>query len=224
MEPLDRLPGYRWVVASSYDERYRDVTPADVPRQAAALAPFLDPILALLSLPDEGTLLDLGCGPGLLAHAALAARPTLRVTGVDASARAVEIAREAVPAAAFVVGDAETPPAGEYDRVGALSLLSLLPDKRAALAAWSQALAPGGRLVVADGLAAAGFANGPGPLTETGIAALAGHAGLAVVRRANLTRVVAGLAARGAWPWGEYVRPGLRYVALAMEPRARLPS
>lgn len=49
--------------------------------------------LALERLPEGGTLLDLGTGSGAIAVAIAAARPDARVTAIDASAVALEIAR-----------------------------------------------------------------------------------------------------------------------------------
>ncbi len=61
---------------------------------------FLDRLLALI--PDEGSVLDLGCGAGLIA-AELATRS--RVVGVDRSMRQLQLARTRAPSVALVRGD-----------------------------------------------------------------------------------------------------------------------
>ena len=54
-------------------------------------------------LPREASVLDLGCGAGVPATRWLAER--FAVTGVDLSAKQLDLARERVPAASFVKGD-----------------------------------------------------------------------------------------------------------------------
>ena len=61
---------------------------------------FLDRVLA--RIPDDGLVLDLGCGAGLVA-AELATRS--RVVGVDVSMRQLELARTHAPSVSLVRGD-----------------------------------------------------------------------------------------------------------------------
>jgi len=79
------------------------------------------------------TLLDLGCGSGLVARAA--ADRGARVTGIDVDPAAVALAAAAVPEGSFAVGDAERPPAGPFDVVAAVQLLGHVLDPVAVLAA-----------------------------------------------------------------------------------------
>lgn len=220
------LPGYRFVIQGQYDTLFRDGRPEDALRLQEACAPYLARVLAALNLPDAGRHLDLGSGAGLAALAVARARPALEVVGVDASARAVALAARAaeaarLPNARFEEGDAETPPAGPFDRLSALSLFNLLPDKAAALAAWRAVARPDATLVLTDGF----VTRGPGVRTGAGATSvatfdqLARDAGWRIVRRDDLTPVVRRLHGRGAWPWSEYVRPGFRYALVALAPR-----
>lgn len=66
-----------------------------------------DESYALLAgpLPQHARVLDAACGPGTVARRLLAWRPDLQLLGVDLAPRMVELARAAVPAARFEVGD-----------------------------------------------------------------------------------------------------------------------
>ena len=101
-----------------------------------------------------GTLLDVGCGPGLLAR--LAASRGYQATGIDPDAAMVAAARrlarrEGSPAEYLRLGLFEaleaTPPAGV---VAAASLLAVLPDRAAGLVALWRLVAPGGVLLVVE--------------------------------------------------------------------------
>ena len=102
------------IVADGYDaiaETYRDWTEADSWPRLEWLA------LLEAELPGGSEVLELGCGAGVPVTRALAEQH--RVTGVDISARQIELARENVPGATFVQGDALSLPfdAGAFDRV-----------------------------------------------------------------------------------------------------------
>lgn len=191
----------------------------------AALQPFLDRVLAALELPDDGAHLDIGCGDGLCAISVAQLRPRIAVLGLDASATAVSLARsvaaeESVRNATFMDGDAESPPDAHFDRISALGLLNLMPDKTAALTAWRKVVVPGGRLVVADGFATSGSgAMGAGALSPDGLSLAAGRAGWRVSHREDVTPLAAKLHAQKAWPWPEYLRPGFRYAVVALDAR-----
>lgn len=67
------------------------------------------------------TVLDLGCGTGEFAAAAVARGAAL--TGLDRDPAAVAEAAATVPGAAFTVGDAHDPPPGSFDVVVAVQVL-----------------------------------------------------------------------------------------------------
>ena len=55
--------------------------------------------------PGRARVLDAACGPGNVSRYLLAQRPDLDLLGIDLAPRMVELARDAVPAARFVVHD-----------------------------------------------------------------------------------------------------------------------
>ena len=100
-------------------------------------------------LADGARVLELGCGAGVPVARQLAER--FDVTGVDISARQIELARQNVPGATFVHGDMTTQrfPAASFDAVGAFYALIHVPRAEhgplfQAIATW---LRPGGTLV-----------------------------------------------------------------------------
>ncbi|WAZ20692.1 class I SAM-dependent methyltransferase [Streptomyces cinnabarinus] len=99
-------------------------------------------------------ILDLGCGTGSMAL--LAAEQGHRVTGVDSSPAMVGLARAKLAGrdAAFLVGDATSPPVGEqrYDVLLVRHVLWALPDPGRVLRQWRGLLRPGGRLVLVEGV------------------------------------------------------------------------
>jgi 2-polyprenyl-6-hydroxyphenyl methylase / 3-demethylubiquinone-9 3-methyltransferase len=96
--------------------------------------------------------LDVGCGGGLLAEGM--ARRGARVTGIDLSAQAIEVARlhameagidvdyRAVPLEALASADPEG-----FDLVTCLEMLEHVPDPAAALAAMATLVRPGGSMI-----------------------------------------------------------------------------
>jgi SAM-dependent methyltransferase len=84
-------------------------------------APLHARVLDLARVGAGMTVLDMGCGPGTFAAAAV--ERGARVVGIDADPSAVAAAAAEVPAAHFVVGDAHDPPPGPFDLVAAVQLL-----------------------------------------------------------------------------------------------------
>jgi len=106
-----------------------------------------------LSIPPDGTALDVGSGPGnVTASLARAAGPGGLALGVDISepmlARAVRA--ESGPQVGFIRADAQRLPLRDntVDAVVSLAVLQLIPDPAAALAEMSRVLRPGGRLAI----------------------------------------------------------------------------
>jgi SAM-dependent methyltransferase len=89
-------------------------------------------------------LLDIGCGAGLAAQ--LAAQLGAQVTGIDASAALIEIARERVPHGDFRCGDMEALPYADasFDVVTGFHALQFAEDPLHALQEARRVVRPGG--------------------------------------------------------------------------------
>jgi SAM-dependent methyltransferase len=96
-------------------------------------APLHARVLDLAGVGTGTTVLDLGCGPGTFAAAAVARGA--RVVGIDVDRSAVVAASAAVPAADFRIGDAHDPPLGPFDLVAAVQLLQHVANPVAVLRA-----------------------------------------------------------------------------------------
>jgi SAM-dependent methyltransferase len=108
-------------------------------------------------LPAEGTILDVGCGHGLLAVLAGARQPGRRVLGVDRIEARVAVGREVARRAGFgnvrlEAGRIEALPDGPFDAITLVDVLMYrrLEEQEAALADCRDRLAPGGRLVIKE--------------------------------------------------------------------------
>jgi len=112
-------------------------------------------IAALAPAPGE-RVADMGCGKGaFLIRAARAVGPQGSALGVDVAPAMIALtgqmlADEGLTHAEVRVGDAQEPELAPsaYDVVGSSAVLFFLPDPRAALEAWRDALVPGGRIGV----------------------------------------------------------------------------
>ncbi|MEU7057726.1 class I SAM-dependent methyltransferase [Streptomyces sp. NPDC046197] len=139
-----------------YDKEaeHYDASRGGEPRAAAAA----QAVLGLIP-PGARTLLDVGCGTGIVTRRLAAARDGLRVTGLD---RAPAMARQAaarLPGAVVLADSTRLPFAnGRFDAVTSVWLLHLTggPDAaRAVVAECARALAPGGVYVTTVDKAAA---------------------------------------------------------------------
>ena len=92
---------HRRTVESGYDQMAEQYLATKDPEDPLALVALED--LALL-LPSEASVLDLGCGAGVPVTRWLADRG-FAVTGVDVSARQLELARTNVPEVTFLKAD-----------------------------------------------------------------------------------------------------------------------
>jgi SAM-dependent methyltransferase len=107
------------------------------------------------ALPDPpATVLDVGAGTGSLSL--LAAELRYEVTALDVSEGMLSKAREKAAARAlelaFEVGSAMSPPEGPFDAVMERHVLWTMPDPVGALREWRRVTAPGGRLVLFEGV------------------------------------------------------------------------
>lgn len=113
----------------------------------------IERLVEYAKLPADSFVLDLGCGPGLVAHALL--RAGHRVFGVDLSAEMVERAalrcREFGKRAAFHQGSFyETLPTGPFDAVISRYVLHHVADPPAFLFRQVALLKPAGIVVLCD--------------------------------------------------------------------------
>ena len=103
---------------------------------------------------ESGALLDVGCGPGRLDRLLAAARPDLRVVGLDASSDMVLQAElgPPLPNLDFRVGTAEEAPfRDEFDFAIAVLTFHHWEEPEKGLAGVHRALKPGGRFWIFEG-------------------------------------------------------------------------
>jgi SAM-dependent methyltransferase len=139
----------REIVAAAFDavaERYAGLEQEEWPR-LRWLRDLLD------RLPAESAVLDLGCGNGLPAAPEVRARGHAYV-GVDVSARQIDLARAATPAATFVHADmgAVDFPESAFDAVVCFYAIGCIPraEHEALLRRVHRWLRPGGWLLTAE--------------------------------------------------------------------------
>jgi ubiquinone/menaquinone biosynthesis C-methylase UbiE len=110
-------------------------------------------------LPDAGTIVDLGCGPGVSTFELLRQRPAAHLVGLDIATRMLRQARARTPASGIDPGritwmraDADRLPFrdGAVDAFTGHSFLYLLPHQQVALAEMRRALRLGGRLALME--------------------------------------------------------------------------
>jgi SAM-dependent methyltransferase len=107
--------------------------------------PFYQAVLDATRAGPGTRLLDVGCGGGFALL--LAARRGAVVSGIDATAALVEIARERVPGAPLAVGDLEDPlpyDAGAFDVITAFNSVQYADDPVTAVKNMTHLVRPGG--------------------------------------------------------------------------------
>jgi SAM-dependent methyltransferase len=115
-----------------YEERSR---PAGAARIAAYL-PLYDRVAAMLERYQPGTVLEVGCGDGVLAQRIIARG--IAYQGFDFSPAAIEKAALRHPGGRFFVGDASDPAAyrGEYDAIVCCEVLEHIEADLSVIANW----------------------------------------------------------------------------------------
>ncbi len=111
-----------------------------------------------LLLPDEGRILDVGCGFGLFAAYFGQTQRRRRIVGIDPNGRRIRIARDVAARLGladltFAVGDVrDAPVTGPFDAAYVLDVMHHLPrrDQRPVLERLRDLLAPGGMLLIKD--------------------------------------------------------------------------
>nr|VFJ57332.1 MAG: Methyltransferase domain-containing protein [Candidatus Kentron sp. FM]VFJ58029.1 MAG: Methyltransferase domain-containing protein [Candidatus Kentron sp. FM]VFK11831.1 MAG: Methyltransferase domain-containing protein [Candidatus Kentron sp. FM] len=104
-------------------------------------------------MPGVENVLDVGCGPGVLAQCVAEAYGDCRVIGLDASERRLETARkQQVDNLSFEKGDAQRLPFDDdrFDLVYCRFLLEYLPSPRTAIREMARVCRPGGRILLQD--------------------------------------------------------------------------
>lgn len=154
-----RLQGELWSV------RARDY--AEI--QELTFLPLYEDVLRRPELANAGTLLDVGCGPGLAVQTM--ARNIDEVAGVDASASFIEIARERTPRGDFRVAEMETLPFADhsFDVVTGFNAFQYAASPVKALQKARRVAKPDGIIVIAvwglpETCEAAGHLKALGPL------------------------------------------------------------
>jgi cyclopropane fatty-acyl-phospholipid synthase-like methyltransferase len=112
---------------------------------------LVDRLISGLSAGDQ--VLDAGCGPGE-PIAAYVSKRGFRVVGIDASPRMLDLAREALPAVTFLLGDMRTTdPGGPFDALIAWDSVFHLPrdEHRDIYARFHSWLRPCGRMLISLG-------------------------------------------------------------------------
>ena len=122
--------------------------------------PYICPFDALIPwVPDQGTILDVGCGGGLFLGLAKSVKPGITGIGFDASPSAIDMAQAMCRSAfseknlTFELRSVDTPwPEGTFDAVSMIDVLHHIPPEhqRATVEKLFAKLNPGGVLIYKD--------------------------------------------------------------------------
>lgn len=140
--PVDGVRRVYARTAAKYDERWRHYLDVTLSRTADAIPRF-----------ENGPLLDVGCGTGLLIERILTRYPDLAVTGVDPSPEMLAVARSRIGGRApLVIAGAEALPfpTGRFRVVVTSSSLHHWRNPGRGLREIARVLSPDGILVLTD--------------------------------------------------------------------------
>lgn len=137
--------------------------PMEDPREAARLAAKVNPVdwthrYVAAQLPATARILDVACGPAVIAASIAAARPQAAVIGVDRASARLDAAAElmgggGLPANLRLLrADARALPfrTGEFDLVICRFLLQYLADRADVIAEMARVTRPGGTVLLQD--------------------------------------------------------------------------
>jgi ubiquinone/menaquinone biosynthesis C-methylase UbiE len=137
--------------------------------QEPMFLPLYEDVLARPELAHAGSLLDVGCGPGLAAQTM--AKKIGKIAGVDASVPFIEIARARVPSGDFHAAEMETLPHADrsFDVVTGFNAFQYAASPVKALGEARRVAKPAGVIVIAvwglpESCDAAGHLKALGPL------------------------------------------------------------
>ncbi len=119
-------------------------------------------LAAFTELAGEGTIADVGCGPGHVTR--FLAAQNARVIGIDISPGMLAVAREHAPALPFAAGSMLQLPAADAALSGIIALYSIIHltggDRARACREFARAVRPGGWLLAAFHVDSPDFAAG----------------------------------------------------------------
>jgi SAM-dependent methyltransferase len=141
--------------ATAWDGPTGDIWTDNADLFDAGVARYLKPFLDAAAIEPTAHVLDVGCGNGLTTREAARLASGGSATGVDLSARMLDLARRRAAAdglanVSFVHADVQIADLGEarYDRVISRNGVMFFGDPIAAFANLARALKPGGRMVL----------------------------------------------------------------------------
>ena len=138
-------PGSAKMQGDLWSVRARDY--ADL--QERQFRPLYESVLQRPEIAGARSSLDVGCGPGLAAQ--VFAQKIAEVSGVDASAAFIDIARQRLPGRDFRVGEMEALPYpdDDFDVVTGFNAFQYAASPITALGEARRVLRPGGAIVIA---------------------------------------------------------------------------
>jgi len=185
----------------TFESRYRKGNSYPVHKRLvfddASIHDVYDWIIAEVGLPDDGTILDAGCGVGF-GTIRMAEQCSGRVRGISISPAEIATARRSAvnsPArtrVAFELADFEALPANSYDLIVAVESLKHSEDLPTTLETMAAALRQGGQLVIVEDCYSGAHDNTDAAelIANWGLARLFSEADYIAGSNATATRVV----------------------------------